>query len=453
MSKKKEKKSHAANLIKKHFSCAALSDLVTARRTFPSTTRADVQRSLEETFTKTYPAAPVGLHRNYDFAPVTLSTFMETNHNPVVVGPLEYEEIDVGDAAPVRCLKRGLWISCYKNLPFAVILDYYENHGGLQSISVEVALRPGQEGATFASGLLSDLEKLVYQSSSYRGKVISLEAVSNYSGHAGVIKVHKLNAVEREQVILPAATLQLLERNIMQFVEQREPLRKLGMALKKGILLYGKPGTGKTHTIQYLASQLPGHTTLLITAAQVGLLAEYFLLARFLQPAMLVIEDVDLIGRDRNSMNNVCTESTLNQLLNEMDGLNEDAAMLFVLTTNRPEQLEAALSSRPGRIDQAIEFPLPDSDGRRKLITLYSHNLPMDEVILEDLVSRTDQATPAFIKELMRRSAQYYLQADGTDSLKSEHVELALNDMLFAGGKLNINLLGGAIQLNEPAAV
>lgn len=60
----------------------------------------------------------------------------------------------------------------------------------------------------------------------------------------------------------------------------------------------------------------------------------------------------------------------LNKLLNEMDGLKEDADILFVLTTNRPEALEAALASRPGRIDQAIEFPLPDKDGRRKLVAL-----------------------------------------------------------------------------------
>ncbi len=71
----------------------------------------------------------------------------------------------------------------------------------------------------------------------------------------------------------------------MDFIAQRDNLHKLGMASKKGLLFYGPPGTGKTHTIHYLASQLPEHTTLLITAGQVGLLEEYFLLARFMQPA------------------------------------------------------------------------------------------------------------------------------------------------------------------------
>ena len=108
--------------------------------------------------------------------------------------------------------------------------------------------------------------------------------------------------VSRENVILPEATLKLLDRNILNFVENRPQLRKLGQSTRKGILLYGPPGTGKTHTIRYLASNLPGHTTLIITAAQVGLLGAYTNLARLLQPAMVVIEDVDLIARNRETM-------------------------------------------------------------------------------------------------------------------------------------------------------
>jgi DNA polymerase III delta prime subunit len=114
------------------------------------------------------------------------------------------------------------------------------------------------------------------------------------AGHFGPQPV-----VQREEVILPEKTLRLLERNVHDFIRNRERLRELGLAAKKGLLFYGPPGTGKTHTIRYLAGQLRDHTTLLITAEQVGLLDEYFQLARFLQPAMLVIEDVDLIARAR----------------------------------------------------------------------------------------------------------------------------------------------------------
>ena len=95
-----------------------------------------------------------------------------------------------------------------------------------------------------------------------------------------------------------------------------------------------------------------------------GLLSEYFALARLMQPAMLVIEDVDLIARNREQLDAPCDQVLLNRILNEMDGLAEDADLFFILTTNRPEQIEPALAARPGRIDQAIEVPLPDTEGR-----------------------------------------------------------------------------------------
>lgn len=157
-----------------------------------------------------------------------------------------------------------------------------------------------------------------------------------------------------------------------------------------------------------------------------------------------MIEDVDLIARSRETMYGPCDESVLNKLLNEMDGLREDAAILFVLTTNRPDSLEAALASRPGRIDQAIEFPLPDENGRRALVRLYACGLPLDDTVVEAIVRRTEKASAAFIKELMRRAAQFYIQDGRSGALQLAAVSAALEEMLFAGGSLNAKLLGAA---------
>jgi len=93
--------------------------------------------------------------------------------------------------------------------------------------------------------------------------------------------------------------IRLLDRNVLNFVGSRDALRTWAPT-RKGILVYGPPGTGTTHTIRYLATNLPGHTTLIITAEQVAILGVG--LARPLQPAMVVIEDVDLIARDREDM-------------------------------------------------------------------------------------------------------------------------------------------------------
>ena len=218
-------------------------------------------------------------------------------------------------------------------------------------------------------------------------------------------------------------------------------------------MFYGPPGTGKTHTIHYLARALPGHTTLLISAEQVGLLAEYMTLARMLQPSTVVIEDVDLIGRERTNMNSVCEEVMLNKLLNEMDGLKEEADILFILSTNRPEVLEPALASRPGRIDQAIEFPLPDDLGREKLVRLYSGTIEVPGDVMRSIVARTEKVSAAFIKELMRRCVQFHLESNGSGRIDLSDVDRALDEMLFSGGSLNLKLLGAEATLEAPTAM
>src|SRR5262249_3601063 len=195
-----------------------------------------------------------------------------------------------------------------------------------------------------------------------------------------------------------------------------------------------------------LATNLPGHTTLIITAEQVAYISIYMNLARLLQPSLVVIEDVDLIASDREDMG-PCEESLLNRLLNEMDGLKQDADILFVLTSNRPEALEAALAGRPGRIDQAIELPLPDEIGRGKLVKRYGKGLPLEADVIDEAVQRTKGVSAAFIKELMRRIAQSAIARDEGQSVISADIEEALDDMLFSGGRLNIKLLGGAQEM------
>jgi ATP-dependent 26S proteasome regulatory subunit len=343
----------------------------------------------------------------------------------------------------VKCLQNGLWLGQSDDLRHAVVLSAHREHGYESGTRIEIAVPAGAAGGEFVQRCFSEVENAVNAARCYRGKILSLDSDQDYRGRSRGITVHKLPPVAREDVILPEATLKLLDRNVLSFVNSRPRLRALGQSTRKGILLYGPPGTGKTHTIRYLASSLPGHTTLIITAAQVTLLAHYMNLARLLQPAMIVIEDVDLIARDRNQMG-PCEETMLNGLLNEMDGLKQDADILFVLTTNRPDQLEAALANRPGRIDQAIEVPLPDERGRNKLVQLYGRGLPLNEAIMSEAAQRTKGVSAAFIKELMRRIAQASIARDGGVTVESGDIGEALDDMLFAGGRLNVKLLGGA---------
>ena len=125
-----------------------------------------------------------------------------------------------------------------------------------------------------------------------------------------------------------------------------------------------------------------------------------------------------------------------------MDGLNEDAEIIFILTTNRPEVLEPALGARPGRIDQAIEIPLPDDVCRRELVKLYARKMDIDAETTDEIARRTKGVTASFIKELVRRAAQVHLDANGTGPVPCEVFVSAIEEMTMIGGRLNAKLLG-----------
>lgn len=426
----------------KHFGVPA-GQIATAGRQFPITARVDIQAGIENVLRNRAGTKLLGIISPNPHEPPEFAQMLSGPHFPINAGPLQHDEIDIGEPIPARCLKNGLWLSRDRDLPFAILMAPGGRFGLRTGVQVEIAVPSGERGAQFSQELFRNLELQVSQGRTYRGRIISLEAHIHPMGGGSMVKVHRLAQVKREDVILPQRTLSLLDRNVAGFMQAREQLKSLRFQARKGLLFYGPPGTGKTYTIHYLASQLPNHTTLLITAEQVGLLDEYFRLARFLQPSLMVIEDVDLIARERTHMHSPGEEVLLNKLLNEMDGLREDAEVLFILTTNRPDQIEPALVSRPGRIDQAIEFPLPDEEGRAKLTKLYARGLEVSEALTALIVSRTKGVSAAFIKELMRRCAQFQIESSRGDMLAQPSVDAALEEMLFTGGTLNRRLLGG----------
>jgi ATP-dependent Clp protease adapter protein ClpS len=426
-----------------HFAGVPRDQLIATSRQFPGHMRPEVQAAVDKLFSIS-PIRFFGIHERYRYETLTfasLNRFGETAH---AIAPAQYQEVEIGEVEPVKCLENGLWLCATDDdLRYAVLLSAHREAGEETGVRIEILAPAGPASAELVKRSFSGIEDAVDTARCYRGKVLSFDAEASYGGRSRGLMVHKLPRIERHNVILPEATLKLLDRNVLNFVNSRAQLRQFGQSTRKGILLYGPPGTGKTHTIRYLASNLAGHTTLIITAGQMALLGAYMNLARLLQPTMVVIEDVDLIARDREMMGGPCEESLLNKLLNEMDGLKEDADILFVLTTNRPEQLEGALADRPGRIDQAIEIPLPDEVGRRKLIQLYGKNLALDEALVGEATQRTKGVSAAFIKELMRRTAQASIARGDATAIRSADLVEALDDMLFASGKLNVKLLGG----------
>jgi cell division protease FtsH len=172
-------------------------------------------------------------------------------------------------------------------------------------------------------------------------------------------------------------------------------------------------------------------------------------LARLLEPSLVVLEDVDLVAADRSfgPMGN----PLLFELLNQIDGLGEDVDVTFLLTTNRVDILERALSERPGRVDVAVEIAVPDSDGRLRLFRLYGKHLGVAELSDDDLApaSRaTEGRTATYIREVVRRAAMAAAFAEGTAALRvsGEMLERAASELLADRSALTRSLLGGPFE-------
>jgi ATP-dependent 26S proteasome regulatory subunit len=128
-----------------------------------------------------------------------------------------------------------------------------------------------------------------------------------------------------------------------------------------------------------------------------------------------------------------------------MDGLAEDADVVFLLTTNRADLLEPALASRPGRVDQAVELDTPDPEARRRLFELYRGELVVDRSRLGSVIDRTEGVTASFLKELLRRAA--LIAAAETDavplSVSADQLDAALDELLDTRNSMTRALLGG----------
>jgi ATP-dependent 26S proteasome regulatory subunit len=140
-----------------------------------------------------------------------------------------------------------------------------------------------------------------------------------------------------------------------------------------------------------------------------------------------------------------------------MDGLDGDADVTFLLTTNRVDVLEPALVTRPGRVDHAVEVPLPDAEGRARLLELYRGGLDLDLSGADGLIERTAGVTASFIKELIRRATLIALDeldqesGAGGDGLRvsAAHLDQALDILAGSRHQLTRRLLGAPDQLSD----
>jgi len=355
---------------------------------------------------------------------------------PVRLAAPELVDLPSGPDRTTACLRRAVLLVEDARGRYVIYVRGPERHME-PALNVEVAGLTTPE----AQAVLRALAQLRHRLNVYRGQIIEL-----VPGPAGGLTVTfpVLAPTSREDVVLPEQTMRRVERHTLDVVRHRDALRRAGQHLKRGMLLYGPPGTGKTHTTRYLVQQLRGSTVLMLSGQSLHAVASTTQMARDLQPSVLVLEDVDLVAEDRGF--GPGPNPVLFSLLDAMDGAAADADILFLLTTNRADLLEPALAARPGRVDVAVEIPLPDAEARRRLFEVYTRGVPLaltaDDV--ERIVVRMEGVTASFVKELVRRAVLESLAAGRSpdEPLTGDVLDRALDDLLDSEQAVTRALLG-----------
>ncbi|MGY6025852.1 AAA family ATPase [Streptomyces spinosirectus] len=378
----------------------------------------------------------IGMRGAQHHGELTLGDIIEAadRYDRFVIGAVDYAHLPVSPDEELACVSCGFYLGDAGGERFAILLRGPQDEYGRNKVEVEV-LAGDKE---FADRLLAEVDSLVREHSIFRGQVLSFEG-SQFGHGLGPFRFHRRPGLAREDIVLPAGLLDRVERQVVGVARRREQLRAAGQHLRRGLLLYGPPGTGKTHTIRYLLSHLPQFTVVILSGESIDAIGPACALARMLQPALVVLEDCDLIAEARDY--GAGEQPLLFQVLNEMDGLGDDADVAFLLTTNRADLLEPALVQRPGRVDLAVEIPLPDAEGRAALLALYGAGLGLGQDVAEEVVARTEGTTASFTKELVRRAV---LIAAERESPRTEAADVreALDELLSDRDRLTRRLLG-----------
>jgi len=233
---------------------------------------------------------------------------------------------------------------------------------------------------------------------------------------------------------------------IVDFLKKPEQYLEMGAKIPRGILLYGKPGTGKTLIAKAIAGEagvpfisMSGSEFIeMFAGLGASRVRKLFDKAKKMAPAIIFIDEIDAIGARRSSNSGAETENnqTLNQLLVEMDGFETDETIIVLAATNRPEMLDKALL-RPGRFDRQVTIPAPDLNGREAILKLHSENKKFaDDVDFRSIAGDTAGFTGAELANILNEAA-IIATKKGHNAITNDDVENAVKKVTVGLEKAN----------------
>ena len=229
---------------------------------------------------------------------------------------------------------------------------------------------------------------------------------------------------------------------IVNFLKEPKKFQEMGAKIPRGILLYGKPGTGKTLIAKAIAGEagvpfisMSGSEFIeMFAGLGASRVRKLFEKAKRVSPCIVFIDEIDAIGARRTGGSGAESENnqTLNQLLVEMDGFNTDETVIVLAATNRPEMLDKALL-RPGRFDRQITIAVPDARGREEILKIHSANKPLgDDINLKDIATDTAGFTGAELANVLNEAAIV--------ATTRHHEKIVMDDLEEAVKKVTVGL-------------
>lgn len=266
----------------------------------------------------------------------------------------------------------------------------------------------------------------------------------NLINDANKKKIKQDELVTLEQVAGNAEAKSMVE-DIIDFIKDPDKYSSVGARMPKGLLLYGPPGTGKTLMAKAIAGEagVPFYAmsgsdfVQMYVGVGASRVRNLFAKAKKSKKAVIFIDEIDAIGKKRArsaSASNDERDQTLNALLSEMSGFNDNQGIIVIGATNRLDTLDEALL-RPGRFDRHIEIGLPDVNARRQILALHAKNKPLsDNVDLDSLAKSTVSFSGAMLENLLNEAA-IIAANEKSKYIKPEHIDKAFYTVIAGAQK------------------
>lgn len=281
---------------------------------------------------------------------------------------------------------------------------------------------------------VADLTReIVAQHSIYRGQAIRLDCDKN--GQVDFNKQPKfldLTRVNPNELTYSEEVMTQIQTNLFTPIEHTATCRKYGIPLKRGVLLQGPYGTGKTLAAFVTATKCVSSGWTFILLDKVSGLNGALTFARLYGPSVVFAEDIDRAVTGERSV-------AIDDILNTIDGIeSKGSEIITILTSNHVENINVAML-RPGRLDAVIHVTPPDAKAAEKLLRIYGRETIKDSDSLEEAAKELDGKIPAVIREVVERAKLYSIGRNPN----AERVEITGTDLLHAarGMKAHLDLL------------